>query len=697
MIAIGLRMVSRGRKHASERSVPTRAIEPMLDNARLKAALSNAGPALLFGLRLWASVCLAMYVAFALELNDPSWAGTSAAMVCQPTLGASLRKGWFRLVGTPIGGIAIVVLTACFPQDRVSFFIGLALWGGACAFASTILRNFAAYAAALSGYTAVIIANDQLGSVGGLNGDAFMLGVIRVTEIGIGIVAAGIVLAGTDLGGARRQLATLIAGIATGIMTKFTGTLQAAGPDLPDTQPVRRDFIRRVIALDPIIDQAIGEATQIHYHSPVLQKAVDGLFAALSGWRAVANHLVRLPDGQASADAALVLRSLPPTRTAISEQEESRAWTADPVGQHRLCEACAHKLVDLEVETPSQRLLADKAAQVLAGMADALNGLALLVANPGKPVRPSHDLYRLRVADWLPALVNAGRSFVTILAVALFWVITAWPNGAGAITWAAIPSILFAARADQAYISARGFMTGSFIAAAAAAVMNFAILPNSETFAAFAVAIGLWLVPSGSVARQWPSAAHTYMAAYFIPLLGPENQMNYDPAKFYNAALAILSGAGAAALFFRLIPPLSPSFRTRRLLALTLRDLRRLATGRAFNDWAGHVHGRLSAMPAEATPLQRAQVMAALSLGAEILRLSPIARSLHLGTDLEGALIAVAAGRSAIAAARLKHLDEAFAADAACKPAALRARASLIVIAEVLAQHVEYFDAGTRK
>src|SRR5271165_2273597 len=59
-----------------------------------------AVPPLLFGLRLWASVCLALYVAFWLELDNAYWAGTTAAIVCQPQLGASLRKGWFRMIGT---------------------------------------------------------------------------------------------------------------------------------------------------------------------------------------------------------------------------------------------------------------------------------------------------------------------------------------------------------------------------------------------------------------------------------------------------------------------------------------------------------------------------------------------------------------------------------------------------------------------
>ena len=39
------------------------------------AALRSATPALLFGLRLWVAVCLALYIAFWLQLDSPSWAG----------------------------------------------------------------------------------------------------------------------------------------------------------------------------------------------------------------------------------------------------------------------------------------------------------------------------------------------------------------------------------------------------------------------------------------------------------------------------------------------------------------------------------------------------------------------------------------------------------------------------------------------
>jgi uncharacterized membrane protein YccC len=208
------------------------------------------------------------------------------------------------------------------------------------------------------------------------------------------------------------------------------------------------------------------------------------------------------------------------------------------------------------------------------------------------------------VPDWLPSLVNAGRAFVVIGAAALFWIVTEWPNGAQAITFAAIGVILLAPRADQAYAAAMSFMVGTGLSAILAAIIAFALLPNLETFAAFSLAIGLVLVPAGALmAQPWQTVMFTAMTANFIPLLAPANQESYDTVQFYNAALAIVAGLCAAAFSFRLMPPLSPAFRTRRLLALTWRDLRRLATGpipQAPDDWEGRMYGRISALPDEA-------------------------------------------------------------------------------------------------
>ena len=115
--------------------------------------------------------------------------------------------------------------------------------------------------------------------------------------------------------------------------------------------------------------------------------------------------------------------------------------------------------------------------------------------------------------DWLPALFNAGRAFVAVGAVELFWILTAWPNGARAITFAAIGVILLAPRADQAYAAAVSFMLGTGLTAIFAAIIAFAVLPNTETFAAFSLAIGLVLAPAGvGMAQPWQTPMFTAMA-----------------------------------------------------------------------------------------------------------------------------------------------------------------------------------------
>src|SRR5208282_3973446 len=156
---------------------------------------------------------------------------------------------------------------------------------------------------------------------------------------------------------------------------------------------------------------------------------------------------------------------------------------------------------------------------------------------------------------------------------------------AGAITWTAITAILFATRADQAFSVAIAFTVGNGLAAVLAAIAAFAVLPGMERFAGFSIVLGLFLVPAGALMMQpWKTALLTPMAANFVPLLAPANQMTYDPGQFYNSSLALVGGCAAGALAFRLLPPLSLAFRTRRLLMLTLHDLRRSATGRPYDD-----------------------------------------------------------------------------------------------------------------
>ena len=667
------------------------------------AKAAEVGPPLLYALRLWAAVCLALFVAFWLELDNPFWAGTSAAIVCLPQLGASLRKGWFRMIGTAIGATAIVVLTACFPQDRLAFLGLLALWGSICAFAATVLRNFASYSAALAGYTAAIIAADNLGATGGASPDVFLLAVTRASEICIGIACAGIVLAGTDLGGAQRRLAASFANLAAEIMGRFIRMLDLAEPQLPDTQAERRDFVRRVVMLAPVIDQTLGESSHVRHHSPKLQTAIYGLFRALDGWRGVATHLSCLPEDVRRHGVGTILRNLPTELRSLRETGPSALWMADPLALRRVCEEAVRTLIALPADTPSLRLLADETAKVLAGMLHVLDGLALLVNAPAQP-SPRAPRVRLTEPDWLPALINAARAFLAISAVEFFWVATAWPNGVSAIVFVAIIVLLLSPRGDLAYGGALALALGTAGAVICGATMKFAILPNLQTYPAFCAALGLFYLPAGFAIAisQRPAVAAIMMALAFNfnPLLAPTNEMNYDTTLFYNSALAIVVGCGVAPLAFRLLPPLSPTLRARRLLALTSRDPRHLAIASVVptsDDWQSRVCSRLAALPDQAEPLLGAQLLAALSVGTEIISLRQVAAHVGRAAELDAALKCFAQGDSATATAKLRQFDNLLASASETgteATIALRGRGRVLIISEALAEHGAYFDAG---
>ena len=607
------------------------------------------------------------------------------------------------MIGTVVGAVVIVVLTAVFPQNRFGFLVGLALWGGACALVTTLLRNFAAYAAALAGYTAAIVASDQLGATGGPNGQAFMLAVYRVSEIWIGIVCAGIVLAGTDFGDAPRRLAAQFAALAAEIAKGFNSSLALVGLSSSDTlQPVRRELIRQVSALDPIMDESLGESSRLRYHSPLLQGAIDGLFSALAAWRSAEVRLSRLPKDVARQESDAILRSIPAELRSAAQAGQTTSWTENPSGKRAECDAAARALRALPPGSPSLRLLAAHAANLFAGFAAVLDGLALLVADPVRIRSPRR--MTLHVPDWLPALVNGGRAFVAIGAIEVFWIVTEWPNGALAITFTAVAVILLAPRADAAYAQAVRFTIGVALAAVCAAIIQFAVLPLLVSFAGFSMAMALYLVPVGMLVAQASSPAtstlFTAMSGNFVPLLAPTNQMSYDTVQFCNSALAIVVGCGVAALSFRLLPPLSPAFRVERLLELTLRDLRRLVTanvGRLPADWQGRIYKRLVGMPDEAEPLQRAQLLTALSLGRNIIALRRVAARLGLASDLDAALEPFAQGNSAAAVAELERLDRRLTSPTESDPQTLlilQERARILLICDVLMEHRAYFDGG---
>jgi uncharacterized membrane protein YccC len=666
--------------------------------ASLTEELRNATPAVLFSLRLWASVCLTYYVTFALQLSDPTWAVTTAAIVCTPVLGASLRKSFFRMIGTVLGAIGIVIIAALARQDRIGFLVGLALWCAASAFIATLLRNFAAYAAALAGYTAAILASDVLGPVGTTSGDVTFLAINRALEICMGILCAGVVLALTDLGHSRRRLAAELAALTTAIMDGFADCFLAASSDLTQFQGLRRDLLRRVIALDPTIDAAIGEASDLRYRSPVLQRAVRGFVETISAWRKAAYEIALNHNPATERDARAVYHELP--RDRLSADASGSAKT--PAELRAACCAAVRSLTRFNAETPSQRLLADSAAQGMLGMARALNGLTGVVDPPD--MIPIRGTARLRVPDWLPPAITALRAFLAIGAISLFWIASAWPSGAMAITFCAIIVVLLPLQGDLAYSQSMTFLKGCVLGSAIAAALVFVILPRATTFPSLCLALALPLLPLGFLLARAKNPLFFFAASVnFLPMLSINNTITFDASQFWNTSSAILVGIAVGAIAMLILPQLSPAIRTSRLLALTLADLRRLAKGassrRREDEWESRIVARFLAMPDQAEPVERAELVAAMAVGNYVVRLRRVAPRFVPAAAVDAALQALAEGRSGEASERLKDIDRQFAALPRTGPgsrAVLGLRAGLLMVCGQLASYASYYDQRIR-
>jgi fusaric acid resistance family protein len=204
------------------------------------------------------------------------------------------------------------------------------------------------------------------------------------------------------------------------------------------------------------------------------------------------------------------------------------------------------------------------------------------------------------------------------------------------------------------------------------------------------------LLPLGAMsAGSWHQQTFLAMGTNFLPILAIENRPNYDGDRLLNATLTIGVGMIAAAIFLRLLPPLSPVRRTRRLLVLTLRDLRRLATGQRRLEnraWTSIVSQRLGAMPEQATLEQEAELLAGLSVGEASIALLEARPHVTGGDALDHAFASLA--RANVVEARewlarfCAHQSEG---DTATAQRGMRAAVEAALIADALTQHADFF------
>ena len=139
-----------------------------------------------FALRTWLASIMALYIAFALQLESPYWAWLTVWLVAQPTPGMLLSKSVYLVLGTFAGAFFGISLIALFAQTPELFVLGLAVLVGGCTVASNTLTNFRAYANVLAGYSAGLIASGAIDAPD----QVFFIGMARTACILTGIACS---------------------------------------------------------------------------------------------------------------------------------------------------------------------------------------------------------------------------------------------------------------------------------------------------------------------------------------------------------------------------------------------------------------------------------------------------------------------------------------------------------------------------
>jgi uncharacterized membrane protein YccC len=482
-----------------------------------------------FGVRIWLAVVVALAASFWLELEVPSTAAVTVAILAEPTRGRALEKAWFRLIGTVIGVTAAIVIVALFSQARDLLLAAFAGWIGLCVYAAGLLDGNRAYAAVLSGYSVGIIAIQQIDAPD----QVFLSGMERGAAIAVGVAAIALV---NDLLAAPEslpQLAARLTALHRRVRDYAKDVLRDAASDATTAA-----LLGDIAALRPEITSLATESASGSVRSAAARSTAVALVAQV--------HAVR-------------------TLGAV-------VATADPAFR----DAIAAALDRQDVATPDLPTVPSAPArwalrEVLRRDDEVRDGLAALRSGTPPRLGWRTPLYRSQRT----AAAAGIRAALCVALASILFVLAGWPSASSALLLVSIVLGLGATSANPQVFTISALVAAP-IAAVLAGILEFLILDGVTEFPLLALALAPFMI-SAAVAARWPypivAALGRLNLIFILDILSPSNPQPYDPNLFLFSVLFLVAGTGVLFAGQLLIPPPSGETRLRWLLASARGDL----------------------------------------------------------------------------------------------------------------------------
>lgn len=558
----------------------------------------------IFALRTFAAAMTALYLALWMDLPRPYWAVATTYITSQAFSGATRSKALYRMCGTLVGAAAAVVLVPTFVNAPVLLTLAIALWVGLCLFVSLLDRTPANYLPLLAGYTAAIIGFPTVDAPALV----FDTAVSRSQEIILGILCASLA---SSIVMPRSVASAVVARIDAWLAEARARALEALGGGNATVQA-------RIARL-----QLAADASAIDLLGAPLRYEATGTERSAPAIPLLRQHmLMMIPTSAAVVDRIGALRRSGGAGERIEDLlAQVRAWIVegkdDPGERMRIKAGIDAIDPPLGAGSTWRDLLAASLAARLHDLIDLRFDIRRLrrdIAEKRVPEGPPAFRYSARARtvrhfDPTLALQSSLSAVLAILLTTGIWIATAWPSGSTAPMMTAVGCCIFAALDDPAPMILR-FANWAFVAAIAAGIYLFAILPILTTFEQLVIVFAPYLILCGLLmTRPQTSLIGLALAANSISVMALQNRYSADFASFVNSAIALVLGLWLAALITRLIRSLSAPWTVARLLRHNRASLGQAARGEGTDhglelgalmlDRIGLVAPRLARLPPE--------------------------------------------------------------------------------------------------
>ena len=576
-----------------------------------------------FALRTWLASMLALYIAFALQLESPYWACMAVWIVAVPKPGVALSKSLYRVIGTIFGAILGVILIALFAQTPELFVLALALLVAGCTVACNLLTNFRVYGAALTAYTAGIVAAGAINTPD----QVFFIAIARASATLVGIACAILVTSvfasHHSEDEARQKLLALLKDAARRAVYPWQG--------LPEVRrQMGKKLMENVVALDTVIEFAAAESGTFRIQANNARSLLAHIFGLISARRSLDAHLIRCgwPKHHALEvfhEVIIDFLNEMPKRLDHGQIDELMSGLRDVRQQLEVLQP--ERDTEPSGDVVSERLVIDRMDDLLSHLLGALEDWRDIVrGNWENRPRLVLNFHRDLRAAW----INGLRAFLAVGATGAFWIASAWPDGPDALIYVSVLTSLISTRPNPDRIG-WSFFYSYLLAIVFALICKYLVLPMGSGFEFLCLVLGLFLFPLGLIiANPAPnSGAAIASSVIFVRLVQPTNLMTYDLAGTLNFALAIQVGVLFGTLAYTLLFPPNP-LAARRYVTNRIRQglelLARLNPIPSFCAWETRMYDRVNRLhdpqnlSGTSTDEWLETGLGALTLGNEILR-----------------------------------------------------------------------------